>query len=72
MCNLIDKATWEELKAQNVDAMSRKSSKKLFAYGQTEPIEILGTSDAKITCDVTGEFMVIKGRGTTILSKGTA
>ena len=76
-CNLMDKATWEELKAQNVDAVSRKSTKKLFAYGQTEPIEILGTFHAKIMCDVTGvsckdQFMVIKGKGTTLLSKGTA
>ena len=29
-CNLMDKATWEELKAQNADAVSRKSSKKLL------------------------------------------
>ena len=61
----MDKATWEELKAQNVDAVSRTSSKKLFAYGQTEPIEILGTFDAKITCDVTSvscedQFTVIQ------------
>ena len=50
---------------------------KLFTYGQTEPIEILGTFDAKIMCDVTGvscedQFIVIKGKGTTLLSKGTA
>ena len=50
----MDKVTWEELKAQNVDAVPCKSSKKLFAYGQTEPIAILGTLDAEITCDVTG------------------
>ena len=50
----MDKATWEELKAQNVDVVSRKSSKKLFAYGQIKPIEILGTFDTEITCDVTG------------------
>ena len=50
----MDKATWKELKAQNVDASSCKSSKKLFAYGQTEPIGMLGTFDAKIMCDVTG------------------
>ena len=57
--------------------MSCKSSEKLFAYGQNEPIEILRTLDAKITCDVTGmscenQFTVIKGKGTTLLSKGTA
>ena len=70
-------ATWEELKAQNVDAVLRKSSKKLFGYGQTEPIEILGIFNAKITCNVTGvscedHFTVIKGKGTTLLSKGMA
>ena len=27
-CNLMDKATWKELKAQNVDMVSHKSSKK--------------------------------------------
>ena len=46
-------------------------------YGQTGPIEILGTFDMKITCDVTGvscedQFMVIKGKAMTLLSKGTA
>ena len=40
LCYLMDKATWKELKAQNVDAVLYKLSKKLFAYGQTEPIEI--------------------------------
>ena len=76
-CNLMDKATWEELKAQNVDTLSRKSSKKLFAYGQTQPVKILETFDAKIICDVSGmscedQFTAIKGKGTTLLSKGTA
>ena len=47
------------------------------ATWETEPIEILGTFHAKIMCDVTGvsckdQFMVIKGKGTTLLSKGTA
>ena len=68
-CNLMDKVTWEDLKAQNVDVGSQKSSKKLFTYGQTEPIEILGTFDTNITCDVTGvsckkHVTVIKGKGT--------
>ena len=40
-CNLMDKATWDVLKARNVKAVSQKSDKKLFAYGQSEPIEIL-------------------------------
>ena len=48
-----------------------------FAYGQTELIEIFVTFDVKILCDVTGvsckeQFTVIKGKGTPLLSKGTA
>ena len=50
---------------------------KTFLRGQTEPMEILGTFDVKIMYDVTGlsiedQFMVIKSRGTTLLSKGKA
>ena len=55
--------------------MLRKSSKTLFVYGQTEPIEILGTFNAKLVCNVMSckdQFTVIKGKGTTLLSKGTA
>ena len=70
-----DKATWEELKAQNVDAVTRKSSKKLFVCGQTKPIEILGTFNPQVRCDVTGmscedQFKVMNSKGTSLLSKG--
>ena len=34
-CNVIDQATWEVLKKKKrVQCESKKSSKKLFAYGQ--------------------------------------
>ena len=33
-CSVIDQATWEVLKKKRVQCESKKSSKKLFAYGQ--------------------------------------
>ena len=40
-CNIMDKTTWESMKQQGVKCKSQKCGKKLFAYGQTEPIEVL-------------------------------
>ena len=42
-CNVIYQTTWEEMKKKGVQCDSKKSSKKLFAYGQKEPIEVIGT-----------------------------
>ena len=42
-CNVIDQATWEVLKKKSVQCESKKSSKNLFAYGQEDPIEVIGT-----------------------------
>ena len=42
-CNVIDQATWEVLKKKSVQCESKKSSKKLFAYGRKDPIEVIGT-----------------------------
>ena len=33
-CNVIDQTTWEAMKKESVQCDSKKSSKKLFAYGQ--------------------------------------
>nr|XP_058967969.1 uncharacterized protein K02A2.6-like [Pocillopora verrucosa] len=76
-CNLVNKATWESLKQQGVKCKSQKCSKKLFAYGQTEPIEVLGTFEAEIYCEDSAkscldEFTVVKGPGKTLLGKYTA
>lgn len=76
-CNLVNKATWESLKQQGVKCTSQKCSKKLFAYGQTEPIEVLGTFEAEIYCEDSAkscldEFTVVKGPGKTLLGKYTA
>ena len=42
-CNLIDYETWNSLKQKHVKCESKQADKKLFAYGQKEPIEVAGT-----------------------------
>ena len=76
-CNIIDKQTWDGLKSKNVQCKSSKTSKRLFAYGQSEPIETLGTLNCIISCDKTdiqtkAEIVVITGQGKSILGKITA
>ena len=76
-CNVIDQATWEVLKKKSVQCESMKSSKKLFAYGQKDPIEVIGTFVSEIVCEISGnscvdEFTVVKGPGRSLLGKNTA
>ena len=76
-CNVIDQATWEVLKKKSIQGESRKSSKKLFAYGQKYPIEMIGTFVSEIVCEISGnscldEFTVVKGSGRPVLGKNTA
>ena len=53
-CNVIDQATWEVLKNRSVQCESKKSSKKLFAYRQKDPIEVIGTFVSEIVCEMSG------------------
>ena len=76
-CNLVDESTWEELKRQQIRCTSKTESKTLFAYGQSEPMETLGTFRCVVMCKDTGkrcvgEFTVIKGEGRPIIGKATA
>ena len=76
-CNLIDYETWIGLKENNIDCQSTKSEKKLFAYGQKEPIEVAGTFVSEIVCEASvekcrDEFIVIKGAGKPLLGKSRA
>jgi transposase InsO family protein len=76
-CNVIGYETWSNLKKKNINCQSTKSAKKLFAYGQKEPIEVAGTFVAEIVCEASGEksvdeFTVIKGAGKPLLGKSTA
>lgn len=56
---------------------SRKCEKKLFAYGQTKPIEVVGTFESELYCEESGEkcvdeFTVVEGSGKALLGKDTA
>ena len=57
-CNTVDRATWESLKQKGVKCKSRTCEKKLFAYGKTKPIEVVGTFESEIHCDESGEKCV--------------
>ena len=57
-CNIVDHTTWESLKQKGMKCQSRKCGKKLFAYGQTKPIEVVGTFESEIYCEESGEMCV--------------
>lgn len=76
-CNVIDYGTWNNLKQKHIRCESKVSDKKLFAYGQKEPMEVVGTFVAEVACDASGEgcvdeFTVIKGTGKPLLGRSTA
>ena len=76
-CNLIDYGTWNSLKEKRIRCESKVVDKKLFAYGQKEPMEVAGTFVAEIVCQASGEecvdeFTVIKGTGKPLLGRSTA
>ena len=54
-CNLIDYKTWCYLKQNHVVCQSAQSEKKIFAYGQKEPIDVAGTFTTDIMCEANGE-----------------
>ena len=73
--NVIDQKLWSELKEQRIKCKSSKSSKKLFAYGSTEPLNTLGTFTALTSVgqnSVDAEFIVLEGKGEPLLGKTTA
>ena len=76
-CNILDRATCESLKQKGLNCKSRKCENKLFAYGQTKPIEVVGIFESETHCEESGEkcvdeFTVVEGRGKALLGKDTA
>ena len=52
-----------------------KSSRKLFAYGSKEPLEITGSFTAEVSIGMSkekAEFIVVEGQGQNLLGKETA
>ena len=76
-CNLIDYNTWNNMKQNRIECESQVSDKKLFAYGQKEPLKVVGTFVAEVVYEDNGaeyvdDFTVIKGTGRPLLGKRTA
>ena len=42
-CNIIDRETWERLKSMKIKCKSNTQTKKIYAYGSTQPLKVAGT-----------------------------
>ncbi|KAL9986226.1 hypothetical protein ACROYT_G000337 [Oculina patagonica] len=75
-CNVIGRNVWEYLKANKVECVSSKVSKKLFAYGSNQPLQVAGTFTAEVSVGervLSGvEFVVIENEGHALLGRETA
>ena len=73
--NVIDKNLWSKLKQDKIKCVSRKSDKKLYAYGSKQPLNVLGTFSALARVEgkeTEAEFVVINGEGAALLGRETA
>ena len=73
--NVIDKCLWENLKKKHVKCTSRRAIKRLYAYGSTTPLTVMGTFTAEVNVagkHVTTEFTVIEEKGEPLLGRQTA
>ena len=73
--NVIDKNMWLKLKLEKIKSVSKKSDKKLYAYGSDKPLKVLGTFSASVKAgqnEVEAEFAVIDGKVAALLGKETA
>ena len=73
--NVIDKGTWEELKSQRIECKSQKYEKKLYAYGSSVPLKVVGCFEARVVLGdrVCGaEFVEFEGKGQPLLRKSAA
>ena len=71
--NVIDKHLWSKLKQDKIKCVSRKSDKKLYAYGSKQPLNVLGTFSAQARVkgkEAEAEFVVVNGEGAAHAWKG--
>ena len=75
--NVIDRRTWESMKAEKVKCISQQKdcTTKLYPYGSDQPLETLGVFRAVVeagsqSCEA--NFVVIQGQGVPILGRDTA
>ena len=48
-CSVIGRNVWEYLKANKVACVSTKASKKLYAYGSNQPLQVAGLFNAEVS-----------------------
>ena len=74
-CNVIGRNLWEYLKANKVACVSTKASKKLYAYGSNQPLQVAGMFTAEVSVGesvLSGvEFVVIENEGHALLGRET-
>ena len=73
--NVINQALWKQLKKQHIKCVSRRSTKKLYAYGAVTPLEVIAifTADPSLgSKSVSADVTVIKGRGEPLLGRQSA
>ena len=47
-CTVLDRNLWEYLKANKVRCASSKATKKLYSYGNKQPLQVAGTFTADV------------------------
>ena len=73
--NVISQALRKPLKKQHIKCVSRRSTKKLYAYGAVTPLEAIGTFKRELSLgskSVSTEVRVIKGQGEPLLGVESA
>ena len=66
---------WELLKKSKIKCESRLSAKKIYAYGNTQPLSVAGSFIACVSVgdkSVDAEFYVVEEKGQALLGKTTA
>ena len=75
-CSVVGRNLWEYLKVNKVACMSTKPSKKLYAYGSNQPLQVAGmfTEEVSVAESVLSgvEFVVIENEGHALLGWKTA
>ena len=73
--NVIDRSMWEFLKKSKIKCESRLSDKKMYAYGNTQPLSVTGSFIARVSVgdkSVDAEFYVVEEKGQALLGKTIA
>ena len=75
-CNIIDRETWESLKCASIECKCGDTVKTIFSYGSTKPLKTAGTFYSTVefggNCLENVEFIVIEGKGKSLLGRDTA